>query len=1155
MDCSNPINNVKTFLTKDEWQKYYDSLTNKTASLMISKNILNEICTFNFAKNRIEHFESHIKGLQNLDLKKIQSSKSNLQLHEVHEYPTNFPGNLSQLKKDLLNYKNIIIKSLKGETINITIPQSIQNLILLKNKTPDNINDYLKAFSPNYINELLKKIPNAGEINIDKNFPSLGLDWPKLTNPTENKYTKFTDIITVFYYTYHIIINEYIVHLEHLLVSNHYTILEPENRQTKEITTIKNKLLEILKFYILAILNLEKAENQNIKWENVGLDVDAILTFIRNNRDRLNLIPSFVKVYNNLNNLFSTKNDEWINQDREALLNLYKPNDIQGVGEILTVLISTKSKEQKNLPAKLNKFIELVQNNSTLYPYYDVEILLGDDNDLKDKLEKIQDVENKMINVTKNEYNKLLTLYEKLSGAVRVVILPRTFDVKPPLCNQDNKCTYQGRDLTINYNNNSLDIINTLDKKSMNFGPFYAISTHQQPFSEIAKNKINIESICEYLSSGINNNLYLFTYGYSGAGKTTNLIGNPGNPGLMKNFYDYFGSNGNIKLQNINLLYGQLETTVDGENLIPKFSNNQRKTLNNKPLNITTFEGFTKKFTEITTGTSAYFIKSTPNNPQSSRGFLFFEFFITSKDKDKLITNKLCVVDMAGNEHPYDILIKTLPTFNFPQKGNDTHFLNTNKIQEKDFVFETVNENLSKIINSITEKFSTMASFIINNNMKQEHFSNITDFVEYFMFGIIEKNKLSSYSKKPSSTFRDKLFNTERPHIFSSQNLLNEFNNPLIKEYCNQMNYNILSIYSWGIKLVVKMLTSTKSCLGNCKNFWIKENPKLNVGEYLQNSLKTIGISSKKLIGNTNLQLVNSYCDLCKEKLKFIYNINGPLHPYLDLKSYDSNDILQKSDEIVSSIKLIINTLNKDMWIFLSFYFSNLKLKSSTISWIPSTNDVIYDKIYKNVFSENKNVDELRNLSLYIYVKKIYENFDTINKLLITQNNKSDDTDFYYSVKKIIPNYSKNNVINLEEPLKITNEDGLEKYFNDVKIPIIRDDGSIYVNTIKYFEDIVREGFYINQVNNELVNDILKPVNKSTSQICTLENNSMFIEQYDYKSKLNCTTSLQSLINDITPDKKNNLYVMLCALRTESDIKLRLGAINTLEYVKDLKST
>ena len=65
----------------------------------------------------------------------------------------------------------------------------------------------------------------------------------------------------------------------------------------------------------------------------------------------------------------------------------------------------------------------------------------------------------------------------------------------------------------------------------------------------------------------------------------------------------------------------------------------------------------------------------------------------------------------------------------------------------------------------------------------------------------------------------------------------------------------------------------------------------------------------------------------------------------------------------------------------------------------------------------------------------------------------------------------------------------------------------------------------------------------------------MFIEQYDYKSKLNCTTSLQSLINDITPDKKNNLYVMLCALRTESDIKLRLGAINTLEYVKDLKST
>ena len=159
-----------------------------------------------------------------------------------------------------------------------------------------------------------------------------------------------------------------------------------------------------------------------------------------------------------------------------------------------------------------------------------------------------------------------------------------------------------------------------------------------------------------------------------------------------------------------------------------------------KDISIKKRDLFSKIFDGIDNKT--LFIKSTPNNPNSSRGFLFFVFSVSSGGKN----NKVVIVDMAGNEDPYDILLKTLPTTirlpvskdfippevnviqqkGVPNKdqGIPRNFLNSEKSYEYDIVLKTYKESLVSTINELLDslKYPIVVPLSLATNIKLQTF-------------------------------------------------------------------------------------------------------------------------------------------------------------------------------------------------------------------------------------------------------------------------------------------------------------------------------------------------------------------------------------------------------------------------------------------------
>jgi hypothetical protein len=145
-----------------------------------------------------------------------------------------------------------------------------------------------------------------------------------------------------------------------------------------------------------------------------------------------------------------------------------------------------------------------------------------------------------------------------------------------------------------------------------------------------------------------------------------------------------------------------------------------------------------------------------------------------------------------------------------------------------------------------------------------------------------------------------------------------------------------------------------------------------------------------------------------------------------------------------------------------------------------------------------------------------------------------------------------------------------------------------------YFERVLREGFYINQVNSELVDFLNKRLNDDNNykQIAeankpTLPNPSkpknnskktdenynekLKLGNYHSRERVNCpirtannikknTNNCNKYITQLYPEflkefGDNTTYIMICNIRKEIDDKFRNGAIDTLKLVDKLKST
>jgi hypothetical protein len=632
---------------------------------------------------------------------------------------------------------------------------------------------------------------------------------------------------------------------------------------------------------------------------------------------------------------------------------------------------------------------------------------------------------------------------------------------------------------------------------------------------------------------------------------------------------------------------------------------------------------------------SQLYVKSTPNNPNSSRGFLFFTF--------KVNGNKMVIVDMAGNEDPYDIMIKTIPTYKLPFKEQkkaakegdeptfnlEYSFLKSNDVSKNDMIVGIVKDNLTELLVNIFKQMypaisygltATSYSIFIKYLYGQQN-EGTTKFnqVERTIFALINKNCIEGKYDYNNELRYQKHYNMEEDKFLFNA-LKSNIN---FMEVIKILNYNIYDFVVSLYQNLIRIACDIKKYNGFFNETTTKtedDNKKVkSVKEELNRELKKYEQPTNPLTPHMFDSVITT-CDKIKAAIKDILNVND--YNTLLFSSLATNkksvSIKINANDIYLSVLSIYYLCTKSIKgnisydnlrvkdeskLFTDTDFNELNTKQTIddsmktlilekIDKISHTIDVLYFDYYKNQNldekARNSIKDTIENLSYIKYVLQFIitsplfvDNFKLNNSMLSKQENT------------VVSNIKLNN--NLNNPFEIDKSSAngstvgdilktkinLNNAFNNQKIAIVKleddyetkplhDKYSIIESSRDYFTTIIKEGFYINQVNYELV-EFLKSrltgtasgvYNKVDETVLT-DLDTLLSNSYNPNKHLlsdtpppACTNILNALnqLLTLTDPTKNNKFFMIANIRPDIT-KFRQGALNTLELVQDLKST
>lgn len=952
-----------------------------------------------------------------------------------------------------------------------------------------------------------------------------------------------------------------------------------------------------------------------------------------------------------------------------------------------------------------------------------------------------------------DNYTKLVDFFENISGAVRVFIKIRDDYIIKEGGYDNNKAIVEYKEEGRGWQYNQLGIKSSngfieLTKNGIyqRYGPFFSvIPPYHKVITDfermnnkiVAEEYLRMNQMMQLLINSKNQNLVLFTYGYSGSGKTYTLFGKidgngKGQPDNDKGAVFRFIENVlkrniemrsryskriaeavsgqplsqryiQIQLESVSVLYGSLgiqkltndyTPVVDPSNKLLVQLNgylrsddigNSNQTLmklvyeitekNNKQgvydrivkaitkyvrageagwgvfetefakiktdfgvlesntapggLNWLTYiksnnlyskEAIYKELFPPSQGASTLYVKSTPNNPNSSRGFLFFTFNVNG--------NKMVIVDMAGNEDPYDIMIKTIPTYKLPF-GKELSFLKSKDVSKNDMIVGMVKTKMTGII---TDIFQQMYPAIVYG------FTASTD--EVFvnkLYGNNKDFKLQEFNPDKATVFalinnNSKLkLDTVKKHVkdryskhydFKNIKFMGNFFklNTNFETIIDKLNYNI---YDFIITFYQNLITCACENISNYKKYFVK--PNVNVFDNLQVEVEKYGstLSPENKRDKAMFDNVIKASQLMKLSIQKNLNVGEDNILFSSLYKSDdkSVDIKLYSNDICLSVLSVyylctekINGFNDGVYdgIEKSNFFkeedykelnefpvNNVKTKEiilQKIEKIGFTIDVLYFEHFKlskgmieYTTRQSKIKDTIENLSYIKYVLQFIitsplfvEHFTLTGSMLTKDENT------------IVSNIKFNN--NLQSPFTIHNDKANEKTieavlksniqlddaFKNQRIPIVKledkyedikelhDKYSIIESSRDYFTTIIKEGFYINQVNYELVeflksrldgkgtNSYNEVKERALTDLTILLSNAYNPNQHLIQGTTTsaCTNILYALneILNLTDKTKNNKFFMIANIRPDIT-KFRQGALNTLELVQELKST
>lgn len=474
-------------------------------------------------------------------------------------------------------------------------------------------------------------------------------------------------------------------------------ITRPEIEETKtEIDRIINNIENNIKRYE-ELKNKIKIERDRINGINViGANTLADITN--------------VKAELQLDNYSKLLDDE--NKIKSEIKSLYNEGEIKKkeVNRILEEIAIKLEEEKKKLENRLNGFISSMDESlkkSKEGPSWmqgkipeitevqgdlrrirsSVDVLLQNKRglELEETLQKVDTTINEPTVI-----KKVANIREDLLGAVRIIIrVNNLFDAS----NYILKITDDSKNII--FNNTCEKYIKPPSKVRVgqSLGPFFKVvdtKDNAKFFESINKNDLGGDikvdtGMFDQIKMGYN--LVIFGTGYSGTGKTFTLFGNQRDPGLTQLIFNYLGDT-SAELEDIEEFYGLMLPRSDIKDSNSRFTESSpyRITLNNSEYqkkisevknefnrnkdiqklvenleNIRkegyrldlngikdNFDGskFEGKLREINLST----IRSTPNNPVSSRSHLFLTFKFTDSK-----WGKLTIVDMGGIEDPTKI--------------------------------------------------------------------------------------------------------------------------------------------------------------------------------------------------------------------------------------------------------------------------------------------------------------------------------------------------------------------------------------------------------------------------------------------------------------------------------------------------------------------
>jgi hypothetical protein len=360
-----------------------------------------------------------------------------------------------------------------------------------------------------------------------------------------------------------------------------------------------------------------------------------------------------------------------------------------------------------------------------------IENLNGLEKGIREKVTKRKDIADvihqlKLLLYPSSElYFRCLELYEFLSGTIRIIVRRKYEDDSSKAKRSEQ--LYSGYDINLDHTNNTIefqgvnDIYKTYfkntslvtdDKVNNMFGPFYDIFPNKrsdepsQVAEDIVRDALQLDTLITMVTEH-STSIVLYSYGYSGSGKTFNFFGkidtleqSSYDKGLVWRLFRSLSAKKGVKVQLLKRikLYGVLEPymqTTDDVRKLEKgkfcFKDNVAVSAFNEKQDEENWAKTINKDLAVTLSNKLGFSKSTSNNKESSRGFYILKFEVSYNDKKSYIG----VVDMAGNEDPYDIANAMIPTLDMSKFQN---FLEGELIAS---VYDVVYQEIQQVVSNI----------------------------------------------------------------------------------------------------------------------------------------------------------------------------------------------------------------------------------------------------------------------------------------------------------------------------------------------------------------------------------------------------------------------------------------------------------------------